>query len=114
MAWLITITNFYRSITMANPKNSPFFDDILEAEELAEEEAKAKVIEEMTCDCMDLVQAIGIKDIEIACCDTKLYIRGVYNAKTVVNNKILLSFSFETIQRIRNERELNKTNNTEE
>jgi hypothetical protein len=27
---------------MANPKNSPFFDDILEAEELAEEEAKAK------------------------------------------------------------------------
>ena len=99
---------------MANPKNSPFFDDILEAEELAEEEAKAKVIEEVTCDCDDLVQAIGIKDIEIACCDTKLYIRGVYNAKTVVNNKILLSFSFETIQRIRNERELNKTNNTEE
>lgn len=99
---------------MANPKNSPFFDDILEAEELAEEEAKAKVIEEITCDCTDEVQAIGIKDIEIACCDTKLYIRGVYNAKTVVNNKILLSFSFETIQRIRNERELNKTNNTEE
>lgn len=101
---------------MANPKNSPFFDDILEAEE----EAKAKfieedIIEEITCDCEDdLVQAIGIKDIEIACCDTKLYIRGVYNAKTVVNNKILLSFSFETIQRIRNERELNKTNNTEE
>ena len=104
---------------MANPKNSPFFDDILEAEELAEEEAKAKIIEEdiieeITCDCTDEVQAIGIKDIEIACCDTKLYIRGVYNAKTVVNNKILLSFSFETIQRIRNERELNKTNNTEE
>ena len=99
---------------MANPKNSPFFDDILEAEELAEEEAKAKVIEEITCDCTDEVQAIGIKDIEIACCDTKLYIRGVYNAKTVVNNKILLSFSFETIQRIRNERELNKTNHTEE
>lgn len=105
---------------MAKVKNSSFYDDILEAEELAEEEAKAKVkaediIEEITCDCEDdLVQAIGIKDIEIACCDTKLYIRGVYNAKTVVNNKILLSFSFETIQRIRNERELNKTNNTEE
>ena len=104
---------------MAKVKNSSFYDDILEAEELAEEEAKAKVkkediIEEITCDCMDLVQAIGIKDIEIACCDTKLYIRGVYNAKTVVNDKILLSFSFETIQRIRNERELNKTNNTEE
>ena len=99
---------------MAKVKNSSFYDDILEAEELAEKEAKAKVIEEVTCDCEDLVQAIGIKDIEIACCDTKLYIRGVYNAKTVVNNKILLSFSFETIQRIRNERELNKTNNTEE
>jgi len=27
---------------MAKVKNSPFFDDILEAEELAEEEAKAK------------------------------------------------------------------------
>jgi len=60
--------------------------------------AKEKLINE----CVLPFSSLGIKNIEFAPSDVELFIRGVYDVENLVEGKILLSLSFDFLQRVIN------------